>query len=143
MAEGLPGKANLEFSGDLLDALDYDTTREGIEIGWKGREAGKADGHNNLSGDSPLPQRRLIPDVGQEFVDSIQTEIEKIVSDAMVDEMDFNAADFSAVTTKSELYDVLAEYFGEDFTDADIREAITRAPQLVEFLDDEGLFDLL
>ncbi len=141
-AEGLPTKANMEESGDLLDSLTFEETNDGIEIGWFGANAGKADGHNNLSGDSILPQRRTIPDVGQSFDSSIQTEIEKIVADGVAGSLEFDKADFESVDTKTELYSILDEYF-PDLSRADIKMAITRTPDLADLLDELNLLELL
>lgn len=141
-AEGLPAKANMEESGDLLDSLTFEETESGIELGWFGAEAGKADGHNNLSGDSSLPQRRTLPDVGQTFVGDIQDEIEKIVADGVTGSMEFERADFEDVGTKSELYSALDEYF-PDLTRSEIKMAITRTPELANLLDDLDLLELL
>jgi hypothetical protein len=142
VADGLPGKANLEFQGDMLDALEFQETEDGIKIGWFGDQAAKADGHANLSGDSSLPQRRLIPDEGQEFVPKIQDEIEKIVADAIANDMEFEKADFEEVETKAQLYDVLDEYF-PDFSRAEIKSVVARSPDLAGLLDDLDLLDLL
>lgn len=142
VGEGFPGKANLEAEGDLLDALKFEETGSGIDLGWFGKQAAKADGHNNLSGDSSLPQRRVLPDVGQSFVGSIQKEAERIISDAITDRLSFESADFENITTRNELYSTLKEYF-PDLSRAEIRSSITRAPLLARFLDDAGLFDLL
>jgi hypothetical protein len=142
VAEGHAGKANLELSGDLLDGLTFEETNKGIELGWFGAEAGKADGHNNLSGKSHLPQRRLLPDVGQSFSDSIQSGAEKIIADAIADAVDFDAADFEDVETKADLYTVLDDYF-PDMSRAEIKATIARTPALASLLDDQDLFKLL
>lgn len=142
VSDGLPGIANMEESGDMLDSLTFDTTDRGIEVGWFGAEAGKADGHNNFSGKSSLPRRQTLPDVGEEFVSKIQTEMEKIVADALADELQFKEEDFSAVNTKGELYDVLSEYF-PDLTRTEVKGVISRAPDLADLLDSLNLLQLL
>lgn len=82
IAEGLGGKANLTFEGDLIDSLTYKNTRDGLKIGWfTASEAPKADGHANLSGKSKLPTRRLIPAEGQKFKGDIQSEIEAMIAE--------------------------------------------------------------
>lgn len=126
----------------MLDALTYEETKDGIEVGWFGAEAAKADGHNNLSGDSTLPQRRTIPDVGQKFVEPIQDGIEKIVADAIADSLEFEAKDFEDVKSKASLYDALDEFF-PDLSRAEVRGVVTRTPALVRLLDDLGLLELL
>lgn len=132
----------MEFEGDMLDSLTYEETKDGIELGWFGGEAGKADGHNNLSGDSSLPQRRTIPDVGQKFVGDIQDEIEKIVADGIADSLEFEASDFEDVKSKQSLYDALDEFF-PDLTRGEVRGVVSRTPDLVRLLDDLGLLDYL
>lgn len=141
-AEGGTPVPNLELHGNMLSALDFHKTAEGIEIGVFGKEAPKADGHNNFSGDSSLPQRRFLPDVGQEYRPSIQNEIDKIITDALATSIQFQPSDFSAVTTEAELYDVLAEQF-PGMSRAEIRGAVIRSPSLFSMLDDEGLVGLL
>ena len=140
--EGLGGKANLSFEGDLLDALEYRTTKDGIEIGWFGDQAAKADGHANISGESRIPKRRLIPDEKQEFKPSIQKEIESIIADAIGDSVELDKGDFEDVDTKSELYTALEDYF-PGLSKNEIRGAITRTPALIKFFEDNDLFDLL
>lgn len=142
VAEGHAGKANLEFSGALLDDLTFEETPNGIELGWFGDQAGKADGHNNLSGKSDLPQRRVLPDVGQSFVSSIQEGAEKIIADAIADSLEFKKSDFEDVDSRATLYDVLDDYF-PDFSRSEIKAVIARSPDLAGLLDDMGLLDLL
>lgn len=142
VAEGHDGKPNLEFSGDMLDALTFEETPNGIELGWFGDQAGKADGHNNLSGKSSLPQRRLLPDVGQNFTSSIKEGAEKIIADAIADSIEFEREDFDGVETKTELYDVLTEYF-PGMGRSEIKAIVARSPELAHLLDDLDLFTLL
>lgn len=133
----------MEFEGDMLDALDFKPTADGIEIGFWGKEAWKADGHLKFSGaTNNTPQRRFLPGEGQEFDSSIQSEIEKIITDAIAEEMEFTSETFDAVNTKAELYDALADFF-PDFSRADIRASVVRIPSLMRLLDDMDLLDLL
>lgn len=141
-SEGLPTKANMEFEGDYLDSLTYQETKDGIELGWFGDQAGKADGHNNLSGDSSLPQRRVLPDVGQKFIAPIQNELEKIVADSIADEVSFDKSDFDGVESKGELYSTLGEYF-PDMSRSEIKVLISRTPALADLLDELDLLRLL
>lgn len=53
--------ANLELSGDMLDALDFTAKRDKVVVSITGVQGDKADGHCNFSGNSELPQRRFIP----------------------------------------------------------------------------------
>lgn len=63
------GFANMELTGDMLDALDFKIKGDGtIEIGWFGGEnAAKAHGHQNGNDDTNLPVRQLVPDKKQTF----------------------------------------------------------------------------
>lgn len=77
--------ANLELEGDMLDALEIRTTAETFEVGiYENDELGKADGHNNFSGRSRLPNRRFIPNEaqGDTFRRGILEGIERIVNEA-------------------------------------------------------------
>lgn len=142
IAEGHAGKPNLELEGDMLDALTFKETKNGIELGWFGDQAPKADGHNNFSGKSDLPQRRVLPAEGQEFVSRIQGEVEKIIADAVADGMSFNTDDFEGVESKSDLYEALDEYF-PGMSKAEIKGVIARTPDLAHMLDGMDLIGLL
>lgn len=142
VAEGGSGVPDLELSGEMLDSLTFEETDDGIELGHFDDQAAKADGHNNLSGKSSLPQRRYLPDVGDEYEPSVQVEIRKIIADALVEGVEIDTEDFSGVTTKADLYDVLEEYFPE-FSRPAIKSAVVRNPQLSRLLDDLGVLNLL
>jgi len=60
-SQGRSGVPNLEFTGSMLDALQTVIKGNKITLQIKGKESGKADGHNNHSGKSTLPTRRFIP----------------------------------------------------------------------------------
>lgn len=67
VAQGGASVANLDLSGSLLDSLrvikkDENTLRLTVLTG----EQKKADGHNNFSGKSNLPERNFIPDEKRE-----------------------------------------------------------------------------
>lgn len=67
-------EANMELYGDMLDALEtrINVGKGTISIGWfKGKQAAKADGHNNHSGESSLPPRESIPKEDETFVSPI------------------------------------------------------------------------
>lgn len=140
--EGLSATPDMQETGALLDALTFEETDDGIEIGWFGDQAPKADGHNNFSGKSDLPRRQSLPDVGEDFISAIQSGIEKIVSDSLADGMEFDSEDFDGIDTRTELYDVLDEYF-PDMSRTEIKAIITRTPDFARFLDDEDLLELL
>ncbi len=80
-------KPNLELYGDMLDSLEV------IEIGNKLRltvgddQQGKADGHNNFTGKSKLPERKFIPNAaeGENFDSDILDGIEKIIQSYLDD----------------------------------------------------------
>lgn len=142
-AEGLPGEPNMELEGDMLDALTFEETSDGVEIGFFGAEAWKADGHLKFSGkENNTPQRRFLPGEGQEFDAEITRKAEQIIADAIAENADFDKSVFEDVASKSDLYEVLAEFF-PDMSRAEIRSAVTRAPALIKLLDELDLIDLL
>lgn len=72
--------ANMELTGAMLDSLKFKTTDQGIEIGiFEKSQVPKADGHNNHSGDSKLPNRRFIPKENEDFRGPIEDKVKKIV----------------------------------------------------------------
>ena len=79
------GKANLELSGEMLDALEVDMKSDKIVVQISGDQAGKADGNNRgtYGKDKPDPSkaRNFIPQKGQEFNQKIQNGIKKILKD--------------------------------------------------------------
>lgn len=142
-SEGLPPEANMELEGDMLDSLDYQETDDGIELGFFGKEAWKADGHLKFSGaENNTPQRRFLPDEGQEFDSSITRKTEQIIADAIAANTEFDKSDFEDVSTKSELYDLLGEYF-DGMSRAEIKAAVARSATLAALFDDLDLWDLL
>lgn len=74
---------NLELEGDLLDALEFKSLKGSqIEIGiFKKAEQGKADGHNNFSGESKLPLRRFIPKDDEKFYRKITKGVNEILEE--------------------------------------------------------------
>lgn len=74
--------ANMEYKGDLLDALDVSIdsgTKLSLEVTGSDQVA-KADGHNNFSGKSDLPARDFIPKSGQSFKKPILDGIKSIIA---------------------------------------------------------------
>ncbi len=141
-SKGLPGEPNLEFTGDMLDSLSYETTREGIKIGVFGKSAGKADGHNNLSGKSKLPQRQFLPDKGQTFVTTIEEEVDRIIADYVADEKEPDEEELSNIYSSSGLYDYLQSVFG--FQDrGELRNSVLRNPKWYNELSLRGLIKWL
>lgn len=145
-SQSLPGKPNLEFTGRMLNALDYKVTDDGFEIGIFGSEAEKAEGHNNFNGDSELPQRRFIPDTGQDFKSGIRSGINKIIQDKVAEGTRFRRFELAQITDAGELWDFLREEF-DGFRKSEIIGVISRSPDLamqlsefnlLRFLDGEG-----
>lgn len=134
--------SNQELEGDMLSALAYRETSKGIELGYFGEEAPKADGHNNFSGKSKLPTRRTIPGEGQTFISEIQSNVRQIIANAAADATEFSRSDFEDVETKKGLYDVLAQVF-DGLTRSEIRTAVLGNDPLIRLLDDLDLLDLL
>lgn len=79
--------ANMELSGDLLDALDYKIGSDGtIVIGWFDAEnAAKAEGHQTGYEGHPTikdgPRRQLLPDENQNFRRNIVQGMRDIASE--------------------------------------------------------------
>lgn len=72
--------ANMELEGDMLDNLEVVVNRAGnIEVRQTGKQADKADGHNNHSGRSNLPAREYIPKDDQTFKQPIINGIKAII----------------------------------------------------------------
>lgn len=114
---GRSGVPNLDYDGDMLSSLDYELTEDGIKIGVFGDQAPKADGHNNFSGDSQLPMRRFLPDVGEEFRKDITAEIEAILNERKVDEAVDDLPDeideaLEVVETRDEFFSFLTDITG-------------------------------
>jgi hypothetical protein len=106
---GRAGVPNLDFEGDMLGSLDYEITEDGLKIGVFGDQAPKADGHNNLSGQSELPLRRFLPDSGEAFKRDINTEIEAILTERAVKESVEEVPEF--VDEALEVIDSREEFF--------------------------------
>lgn len=76
--------ADMILYGDLLTNLDCVVTRDGnLELRNTGKEAAKADGHNNFSGKSSLPLREYIPKEGQTFKRDIMAGLRAIAEEAI------------------------------------------------------------
>lgn len=97
----------------MLDALDYRVQGDDIVIGVFGEAAPRADGHNNLSGDSQLPRRQFIPEKGQGFVSRIEKEVDRIIADEVGESIQAGAAlsALQSVTSTAALYDTLRTVF--------------------------------
>jgi len=80
-AAGKPGIPNLEFDGDLKNAIQVVHAGDGmlkIKVR-EGPQADKADGHCNHSGDSDLPPRRFIPAKKQSFREPINKKMASLI----------------------------------------------------------------
>lgn len=141
-ATGADAVPNLEDSGDMLGALDFKSTPSGLEIGVYGSEAPKADGHNNLSGKSRIPERRFIPDVGESFRPQIRDEIQEIVDEVLAESAEIREEDLEDVATRSDLYALLESQFPDMFR-SQIRVAVLANSKLSRMLIDFDLLDLL
>lgn len=76
------GFSNMELTGDLLDALEVVKKRGNkLSLQIEGPEAPKADGHNNHSGDSKLPERLFIPREGMKFKRDIMSDMKRILEE--------------------------------------------------------------
>jgi len=110
--------ANLELEGDMLDALEFKTTTDGIEVGiFKSSEVPKADGHNNFTGKSKLPTRQFIPKDKQKFKRNIESGIKGIVNEAKVTKRDVDPfTSVFAIEESAERVEVqVGDLFNDDF----------------------------
>lgn len=135
-------KANLELSGDMLNAVDYQITSDGLKIGVFGSEALKADGHNNFSGDSKLPKRRIFPGEGQQYRSNIEKEIVRIIADHKTESSLFKVKDLKNISTKAEFYDVIGKRLGIT-SRSEIRLAILRSDSLLSMIEELDLDEYL
>ena len=140
--EGSGTDPNLELTGSMLDALTFRTTGSGIELGIFGKDAPKADGHNNFSGESKLPLRRFLPDEGESFKPSIQKEVDRIIADAVAEDFGVPDEELDAVASKTELYDVLKQVF-TGLSRPEIRMAVFRSEEWTLALKTRGLLTWL
>jgi hypothetical protein len=141
-ASGAGTSANLELSGSMLSALDFRVTSDGIKLGVFGKEALKADGHNNLSGDSTLPQRRFLPDEGQSFREEIRDGVEAIVAEAVASEASVPIKDLMEVENATQLYEVLSDTF-KGLSRAEIKTAVLLNDDWHDALDELDLLEWL
>lgn len=134
--------ANLEFTGKTLDSLDHKPTREGIELGVFGSRAEIAEGHNNLSGSSDLPERRFLPDVGQNFKRDIVREVDRIIRDKVAEQVEVSRRDVATIRNKEELDAFLKEVLPA-LTKAQRNSAVLRSDDLRALLDEFNLLRFL
>lgn len=133
-------KANFELTGEMLDSIDFKKSASSITIGVYGEAALRADGHNNFSGKSRLPKRRIFPAEGQEYNQATQREIKRIIADYKSSNP--IVKDFEDISTKSELYETLRDMTGLT-SRVEIKMAVMRSKDLLEVLEEMDLVDLL
>lgn len=138
-ADGRGSKPNLEFTGDMLDSLDWRVKKSGVEIGVYGSDAPKADGHNNLSGKSSLPLRRFLPKGKDTFNRDILKEVDGIIKDAISEKgkRSFNRGDLIGINSKTEFWEYLQGFY-PGFSRSDIRRSLTNNPELFSTILDLG-----
>lgn len=136
-------EANLEFSGTMLDELDYKKDEDGIVIGVFGDAAPRADGHNNLSGDSNLPLRKFLPGEGESYKSDIEETVDQIIQDTIAEETEITKDDLDEVGTKDELYAVFEDKFGLDISRNEMKLIVLRNSDIVDLLNELDLLDLL
>ncbi len=143
-AAGHPPVPNMEFSGDMLADLTFKDTADGIQIGFIGSDqAPKADGHVKFSGkDNGVRKRRFLPGEGQEYVSSIQKDVDQIIADAIVESMPFDTKELKDVDSKADLYSLFRDAW-PDLTNAEIKATILRTPDIFAMLADLDLEDFL
>lgn len=135
-------RPNLEANGDMKDQLDYQAS-DVLTVGVFGDRAGAADGHNHLSNKTPrIPRRQFLPDEGENYKSGIMAEIKRIKADIIAEEVDFKPSQFKNVYTPTDLYAALRNILGLQ-TRAEINLAVIRNEYLAQFLDEQGLYDLL
>lgn len=82
VSEGGAPEANLELQGDLKDSLRVYQRGETLVLTVLSKEQPKADGHNNFSGKSKIPERKFIPNRAQNesFSSSFKREIKEFLN---------------------------------------------------------------
>lgn len=135
------GEPNLDLTGEMLNSLTYKVQGEKIELGVFGEDAPKADGHNNFSGKSSLPQRRFLPGEGQEFKSDIKRLVKETVESYKADNVRVTKEDLKDIETKKDLYDYLKDQIG-DLPRKRLAELVLQS-ELAAELDDADLLDLL
>lgn len=82
-SKGKGSSPNLRLDNDMMDNLEFQTYRDGVEIGiFDNEQAQKADNHNKFSAKSngtPVPKRQFIPKKDETFKRPIINDIKKII----------------------------------------------------------------
>lgn len=140
-AETGSSKVNLDLTGDMLGSLDFVASGNTLEIGVYGSEAPKADGHNNFSGKSQLPQRKFLPEKGESFDSSITEMVNNIVQEYRADHTELSSDRLESINTSEQLYKYLESIVGE-VGKARIKE-LALSSEWAIMLADYDLLDLL
>lgn len=135
-------KPNLDLHGNMIDSVDFKIEDGRIRLGVFGSEAPKADGHNNLSGDSKIPTRRFIPGKGEDFKSEIKALVEDTVRFYKADTAKISDKDLKDVQTKDDLYLLLSDKLGS-YTRKELKEAVLSTIDIYDMLDDYDLTRLL
>jgi len=140
---GLGTKANLEFTGSMTEKLTYKQTDTGIEIGvFKDKDAAKADGHNNFSGQSKLPRRKFLPQEGDQYKSTIKQQVEDIIFEHIALDTSIPKEELKSIDNSADFWSVMLLAFGE-LSKPDIRRAVTQDPMWIDFLSANGLLRFL
>lgn len=135
--------ANLELSGQTLDSLDYKIEDGNIVLGVFGDRAPVLDGHNNLSGKSLLPERKLLPKKGEFYKSSISKEMEKIIADVIAENTSISSRKVSKISSTDELYDYLQSLAKVKMSRSELRLFALRNAEVVSLLEDNNILELL
>lgn len=138
--EGAAPVANMELTGDMLNSLTFRPTNKGVEVGFFGDQADKADGHNKLSGrENNTPKRRFLPSEGQSFKSDIQSGIDSIIAEEALKDAIIQPSELKSIGSSADLYEVFGSKM-PGYTRSEIRSAILANQALIDELD---AYDLL
>ena len=88
----------LNATGRLRESLQFRSTDKGVEIGiFHKSQQGKADGHNNFSGKSQLPQRRFVPLSRQSYRSEIMANVDRILTAYRTTDVDVSGEPLDAI----------------------------------------------
>ena len=136
--------ANLDLTGNLISSIDYRVKGNTIQVGvFDSENAGKADGHNNFSGNAnPKYTRQFLPKEGQQFRSDIMKLMAETVENYKAESTELDTERLNEIESKSELFDYLKEELGIDSTAA-MKRAVLGSKNLIELLDDYDLLDYI
>lgn len=81
IAQGGNPYADMILTGSMMTDLECVVVKGNLELRVKGKNAAKADGHNNHSGSSSLPPREFIPKPDGSFYRGILEGMREIIED--------------------------------------------------------------